>query len=97
VHFHFLLFDSTTDHVIKCCDGESFIPYEYGGTKIYQQPERWLTKIYLPKKVPYLNPNERKLNKRITSYVCANRFYQDIEDQKVAISEYLNKRFGRWE
>jgi hypothetical protein len=29
--------------------------------------------------------------------VCANRFYEDIEDQKAAISEYLDKRFGSWE
>jgi hypothetical protein len=65
--------------------------------KYINNQKDWLTIIYLPKKVLYLNPNERELNKRITSYVCANRFYQHIEDQKVAISEYLNKRFGRWE
>ena len=29
-------------------------------------------------------------------YVCANRFYTSIEEQKDAISEYLDKRFGRW-
>jgi len=51
---------------------------------------------YLPKKAPYLNPNERKINQQIKSYVCANRFYENIEDQKTAVSEYLNKRFGRW-
>jgi hypothetical protein len=28
--------------------------------------------------------------------VCANRFYEYIEDQKTAVSEYLEKRFGRW-
>ena len=57
----------------------------------------WLTIIHLPKKAPYLNPNERKVNQRIKSDVCANRFYEHIEDQKAAISEYLDKRFGRWE
>ena len=57
----------------------------------------WLTIIHLPKKAPYLNPNERKVNERIKSDVCANRFYEHIEDQKAAISEYLDKRFGRWE
>src|SRR5215467_4328524 len=56
----------------------------------------WLTIIYLPKKAPYLNPNERKINQQIKSCVCANRFYDNIEDQKIAVSEYLNKRFGRW-
>jgi len=24
------------------------------------------------------------------------KFYENIEDQKTAVSEYLNKRFGRW-
>jgi DDE superfamily endonuclease len=57
----------------------------------------WLTIIYLPKKAPYLNPNERKVNQQIKSYhVCANRFYEHIENQKAAVSEYLDKRFGRW-
>jgi ribosomal protein S2 len=65
--------------------------------KYINNQKDWLTIIHLPKKIPYLNPSERKLNKRITSFVCANRFYQHIKDQKVAISEYLNKRFGRWE
>ena len=26
----------------------------------------------------------------------ANRFYEHIEDQKAAVSEYLDNRFGRW-
>jgi hypothetical protein len=34
----------------------------------------WLTIIYLPKKAPYLNTNERNVNQQIKSYVCANRF-----------------------
>ena len=55
-----------------------------------------LTIIYLPKKSPYLNPNERKVNQLIKSYVCANRFYEHIEDQKTAVSEFLDNRFGRW-
>ncbi len=57
----------------------------------------WLTIIHLPKKAPYLNPNERKVNERIKSDMYTNRFYEHIEDQKAAISEYLDKRFGRWE
>jgi hypothetical protein len=56
----------------------------------------WLTIIYLPKKAPYLNPNERKVNQQIKSNICANRFYDHIEEQKTAISEYLDKTFGRW-
>ena len=57
----------------------------------------WLTVIHLPKRAPYLNPNERKVNQKIKSDVCANRFYTNIKEQKYAISEYLDKRFGRWQ
>lgn len=56
----------------------------------------WLTVIHLPKRAPYLNPNERKVNQKIKSDVCANRFYTSIEEQKEAISGYLDNRFGRW-
>ncbi len=67
-------------------------------TELYQctEKEDWLTIIHLPKKAPYLNPNERKVNQQIKSDVCANRFYEHMEDQKAAVSEYLDKRFGRW-
>ena len=61
-----------------------------------QKEEDWLTIIHLPKKAPYLNPNERKVNQQIKSDVCGNRFYEHIEEQKTAVSEYLNKTFGIW-
>jgi len=56
----------------------------------------WLSVIHLPKRAPYLNPNERQVNQKIKSDVCANRFYTNIEEQKYAISENLDNRFGRW-
>ena len=61
-----------------------------------KEEEDWLTIIHLPKKASYLNPNERRVNQQIKSDVCGNRFYESIEDQKTAVSEYLDKRFGRW-
>lgn len=62
-----------------------------------KEQKGWLTIIHLPKKAPYLNPNERTINQHIKSDVCANRFYREIEEQKAAVTEYLDKRFGRWE
>jgi DDE superfamily endonuclease len=56
----------------------------------------WLTIIHLPTKAPYLNPNERKINQQIKSDVCANRFYTQIEEQKAAVSGYLDSRFRTW-
>ncbi len=35
-----------------------------------QKEDCWLTVIHLPKRAPYLNPNERKVNQRIKSDVC---------------------------
>ena len=65
--------------------------------RLYQCTERdWLTIIHLPTKAPYLNPNERKVNQQIKSDVCANRFYKQIEEQKAAVSGYLDNRFGTW-
>lgn len=58
--------------------------------------KEWLTIIHLPKKAPYMNPNERRVNQQIKSDVCANRFYQYIEELKDQVSEYLDKQFGRW-
>jgi hypothetical protein len=36
------------------------------------------------------------LDQQIKSNICANRFYDHIEEQKTAVSEYLDKTFGRW-
>ena len=67
-------------------------------TRKYVNAQRdWLTAIHhLPKRAPYLNPNERKVNQKIKSNVCANRFYANIEDQKDAVSRYLDREFGKW-
>ncbi len=43
--------------------------------------------------LPYLNPNERKINQKIKSDVCENRFYTNIEEQKDAVFEYLDRRW----
>ncbi|MFZ0510048.1 MAG: hypothetical protein WAM14_00455 [Candidatus Nitrosopolaris sp.] len=52
--------------------------------------------IHLPKKEPYMNPNERRVNQQIKSDVCAKRLYQYIEELKDRVSQYLDKQFGRW-
>ena len=80
-----LVWDNASYHISK-------MTREY----INRQKDYWLTVIHLPKRAPYLNPNERKVNQKIKSDVCANRFYTNIEEQKDAISEYLDKRFGKW-
>jgi hypothetical protein len=80
-----LVWDNASYHVSK-------ITREY----VNAQKKDWLTVIHLPKRAPYLNPNERKVNQCIKSDICANRFYTSIEEQKETISEYLNIKFGIW-
>jgi hypothetical protein len=80
------LYDNVSYHISK-------ITREYINR---QKKKDWLTVIHLPKRAPYLNPNERKVNQKIKSDVCVNKFYTNIEGQKDAISEYLDNRFGRW-
>ena len=63
---------------------------------VYSKNVLYIFIAWAPKKAPYLNPNERKVNQQIKSNICANRFYDHIEEQKTAVSEYLDKRFGRW-
>jgi hypothetical protein len=46
--------------------------------------KEWLTIIHLPKKARYINPNDQQ----IKSDVCANRFYEYIEELKDKVSEY---------
>jgi DDE superfamily endonuclease len=82
--------------LILIWDNSSYHVSQMVQNYINAQKEDWLTIIHIPKKASYLNPNERKVNQQIKSDVCANRFYEDIEEQKAAVSEYLDKRFGRW-
>ena len=67
-------------------------------TRKYIIAQKRLVNCNTPSKerAPYLNPNERKVNQKIKSDVCANRFYTNIEEQKDAVSEYLDRRFGKW-
>ena len=54
-----LVWDNASYHISK-------ITREY----VNKQKKDWLTVIHLPKRAPYLNPNERKVNQKIKSDVC---------------------------
>lgn len=81
--------------IVLVWDNASYHVSKITGEYVNAQKD-WLIVIHLPKKAPYLNPNERKVNQKIKSDVCANKFYTSIEEQKDAISEYLDNKFGRW-
>jgi hypothetical protein len=63
---------------------------------LYQNAEGLVNHNLSSKEGSIPKSNERKINQQIKSCVCANRFYENIGDQKTAVSEYLDKRFGRW-
>lgn len=81
--------------IVLVWDNASYHVSKITGEYVNAQKD-WLSIIHLPKRAPYLNPNERKVNQKIKLDVCANRFYTNIEEQKDAISEYLDNKFGRW-
>ena len=81
--------------IVLVWDNASYHVSKITGEYVNAQKD-WLIVIHLPKRAPYLNPNERKVNQKIKSDVCANRFYTNVEEQKDAISEYLDNKFGRW-
>jgi DDE superfamily endonuclease len=75
-----LIWDNASYHLSK-------IVREY----IIGQKKNWLTIIHLPKKAPYMNPNERRVNQQIKADICSNRFYKHIEELKQSVSTYLDR------
>ncbi|MGD1838048.1 MAG: transposase [Nitrososphaeraceae archaeon] len=73
-----LVWDNVLYHISK-------ITREYVNAQHKKEKEDWFIIIHLPKRAPYLNPNERKVNQKIKSDICANGFYNNIEEQKDAI------------
>ena len=55
----------------------------------------WLTVIFLPKRSPYLNQVETKINRNLKKDVCANRNYETEENLGKAVRRYL-RCIGSW-
>lgn len=55
----------------------------------------WLTAVYLPKKAPFLNLVETKVNRNLKKDICANYCYETKEDLVCSIRKYL-RRMGCW-
>jgi hypothetical protein len=55
----------------------------------------WLTVIFLPKRSPYLNPVETRVNRNLKKDVCANHNYGTEEKLTNAVRTYL-RRIGCW-
>jgi hypothetical protein len=55
----------------------------------------WLTVLYLPKKAPFLNLVETKVNRNLKKDICANYSYGTEEDLICSVRRYL-RRNGCW-
>lgn len=65
-------------------------------TKRYMETQsEWLTVLYLPKKAPFLNLVETKVNRNLKKDICANYCYETKEDLSCSMQKYL-RRIGCW-
>ncbi len=55
----------------------------------------WLTVVYLPKKAPFLNPVETKVNRNLKKDICANYVYETEENLLCSVRKYLRST-GCW-
>jgi hypothetical protein len=60
-----------------------------------ERQSKWLTVLYLPKKAPFLNLVETKVNRNLKKDICTNYFYETEEDLICSVRRYL-KRKGCW-
>lgn len=65
-------------------------------TKRYMESQsEWLTVAYLPKRSPFLNPVETKINRNMKKDICANYSYETKDDLLWSMRKYL-RRMGCW-
>jgi transposase len=65
-------------------------------TKRYMETQsEWLTAVYLPKKAPFLNLVETKVNRNLKKDICANYCYETEEDLICSVRRYLRRK-GCW-
>ena len=60
-----------------------------------ERQSKWLTVVYLPKKAPFLNLVETKVNRNLKKDICANYCYETEEDLTCSVRRYL-RRNGCW-
>jgi transposase len=60
-----------------------------------ERQSRWLTVLYLPKKAPFLNLVETKVNRNLKKDVCANYCYETESDLICSVRRYLRRK-GCW-
>ena len=62
---------------------------------IERQSDDWLTVLFLPKRSPFLNLVETKVNRNLKKDVCANYNYETEYSLLCAVRKYL-RNIGSW-
>jgi transposase len=60
-----------------------------------ERQSEWLTVVYLPKRSPFLNPVETRVNRNLKKDICANYCYETEEDLVGSVRRYLRRK-GCW-
>ena len=64
-------------------------------TRYIEKQSEWLTVVYLPKRAPFLNPVETRVNRNLKKDICANYCYETEESLLCSVRKYL-RRTGCW-
>lgn len=64
-------------------------------TGYIKRQSEWLTVVYLPKRSPFLNPVETRINRNLKKDICANYCYETEENLLCSVQKYL-RRTGCW-
>lgn len=64
-------------------------------TRYIEEQSKWLTVLYLPKKAPFLNLVETKVNRNLKKDICANYCYETKNELLCSMRKYL-RRMGCW-
>jgi hypothetical protein len=64
-------------------------------TEYMEQQSGWFTVVYLPKRSPFLNPVESKINRNLKKDICANYCYETEDNLLCSVLRYL-RRTGCW-
>jgi transposase len=79
---------------ILVMDNASFHVSKKTKRHIERQSE-WLTVVYLPKRSPFLNPVETRINRNLKKDICANYCYETEWNLLCSIRKYL-RGIGCW-
>ena len=59
-----------------------------------ERQSEWLTVVYLPELLPFLNPVETRVNRNLKKDICANYVYETEENLLCSVRKYLRDKIS---